>query len=143
MKSVISASTEGYREEAYSPNNPRYLEYSLFRCLLTNNPKERRYFDSGDFALSTTTHVTDNGEIKTGRSHPDRDSISHPYAPIPSSSNVDKDATEDLYRKSADFEKSPLLQKGNIDDEKPTTEEGQGKPISYEGWNQIVVLKLK
>jgi hypothetical protein len=100
--------------------------------VLTSNSKERRYFDSGDFALSTTEHVTDNGAIKTGRTHPDRDSISHPYAPIPSSSNVDKDATDDLYRKSADYEKSPLLQKGNINDEKPTTEEGQSSSISHE-----------
>lgn len=143
MKNVFSASMEGCREEAYSPNNPRYLEYNLLRCVLNNNLKERHYFDSGDSAISTTDHVTDDGSIKTGRSHPYRSSISHPYAPIPASSNVDKDAIEDMHRKSADFEKSPLLQKGNIDGKIFTIEEGQDKPISDEVWNQIVVLKSK
>jgi hypothetical protein len=77
--------------------------------------------------------MTDNGAIKTGIAHPHRESISHPYAPIPAASNVDKDATEDLYRKSAGPEKSPLLQKENIDDEEPTNEAGQENPISHEG----------
>lgn len=119
--------------EAYSPNNPRYLKYSLLRYVLTSDRKERTYFDSGDFALSAADRITDNGAIKTGRAHPHRDSISHPYAPIPAASNVDKDATEDLYRKSVDPEKSPLLQEGNIEDEEPTNEEGHGNPISHEG----------
>ncbi|KAJ5214669.1 hypothetical protein N7449_001838 [Penicillium cf. viridicatum] len=104
---------------------------------------ERTYFDSGDFALSAADRMTDNGVIKTGRAHPHRDSISHPYAPIPAASNVDKDATEDLYRKSVDPEKSPLLQKGNIEDEEPTNEEEHDNPISHEGRNQIGTLKLK
>ncbi|KAJ5328726.1 hypothetical protein N7452_009116 [Penicillium brevicompactum] len=109
MKNVISASTKGCYEEAYLPNN------------------------LSDFAISTTDHITNNSSIKTGRSHPYRSSISHLYTPIPASSNINKDATKDLYRKSADFEKSPLLQKGNIDDEKSTIEKGQGKPVSDEG----------
>lgn len=72
--------------------------------------KERTYFDSGDFALSAADHETDNGAIHTGRAHPQRGSISHPYAPIPADSNVNKDANEDPYRKSASPERSPLLQ---------------------------------
>ncbi|KAI9036919.1 uncharacterized protein KD926_001163 [Aspergillus affinis] len=75
--------------------------------LLGQKSKERTYFDSGDFALSAADRVTDNGAIQTGKAHPHRDSISHPYAPIPAASNVDKDAIEDLYRKSASPEKSP------------------------------------
>ncbi|CAI7642170.1 unnamed protein product [Penicillium palitans] len=101
--------------------------------LLAQQSKERIYFDSGDFALSAADRMTDNGVIKTGRAHPHRDSISHPYAPIPAASNVDKDATEDLYRKSVDPEKSPLLQKRNIEDEEPTNEEEHDNPISLEG----------
>lgn len=119
--------------EAYSVTNPRYLEYSLLRRVLTNNWKERTYFDSGDFALSAADRVTDHGAIQTGRAHPRRDSISHPYAPIPAASNVDKDANEDSYRKSASPEKSPLLQNTNIEDENPTSEEGQDNPNSHEG----------
>lgn len=143
MKNVISAGMEGCREEAYSPNNPRYLEYNLLRCVLTNNLKKRHYFDSGDFVISTSDHVTDDGSIKTGRSHPYRSSISLPYAPIPASSNVGKDAIEDMHRKSAELEQSPILRKANIDGKISTIKEGQGKPISDEVWNQIVVLKSK
>ncbi|KAJ5365302.1 hypothetical protein N7517_008188 [Penicillium concentricum] len=102
--------------------------------LLAQQSKERTYFDSGDFALSAADRITDNGAIKTGRAHPRRDSISHPYAPIPAASNVNKDATEELYRKSVDPEKSPLLQEGNIADEEPANEEeGHGNSISHEG----------
>ncbi|KAJ5126276.1 hypothetical protein N7448_005587 [Penicillium atrosanguineum] len=81
---------------------------------LTLLQKERTYFDSGDFALSAADHETDGGAISTGRAHPQRDSISHPYAPIPAASNVNKDANEDPYRKSASPERSPLLQQTDV-----------------------------
>ena len=68
--------------------------------VVTNHSKKRTYFDSGDFALAAADRVTDNGAIQTGSAHPKGDSISHPYAPIPAAGNVDKDANEDLYRKS-------------------------------------------
>ncbi|KAJ5110222.1 hypothetical protein N7532_002867 [Penicillium argentinense] len=101
--------------------------------MFTNNWKERTYFDSGDFALSTTDHMTDNGDVHTGKAHPHRESISRPYAPIPAASNVDKDATEDLYRKSVGPKESPLLQKENSEDEEPTREKGKGDPTCREG----------
>lgn len=110
--------------------------------MLTNHRKERTYFDSGDFALSAANRETDNGSIQTGRTHPYRDSISHPYAPIPAASNVDKDANKDSYRKSASPEKSPLLQQTDIET-KSTIEEGQAKPIARESWDQIILLKFK
>lgn len=62
----------------------------------TDEQKERRYFDSGDLALSAADRVTDNGEIKTGAAHPMRDSISRPYAPVPINSNVENDANRDF-----------------------------------------------
>lgn len=99
--------------------------------MLTNNRKDRTYFDSGDFALSAAHRETDNGAIQTGREHPHRDSISHPYAPIPAASNVDKDANKDPYRKSPSPEKTPLLQKTDIEDG-PTNKEEQVNPISEE-----------
>ncbi|KAJ5964331.1 Endosulphine [Penicillium vulpinum] len=79
--------------------------------------KERTYFDSGDFALSAADRETDNGAVQTGRAHPHRESISHPYASIPASSNVDEDANQDKYRKIASPEKSPLLHQVDIKDE--------------------------
>lgn len=100
--------------------------------MLINNRKERTYFDSGDFALSAADRVTDNGAIHTGREHPHCESISHPYAPIPAASNVDRDANEDLYRKSASPEINLLLQQTNVSYGEPTKEEGQDKPISHE-----------
>ncbi|GLI82222.1 hypothetical protein PoHVEF18_010647 [Penicillium ochrochloron] len=98
--------------------------------LLGQISKERTYFDSGDYALSAAGRVTDNGAIQTGKAHPHRDSISHPYAPIPSASNVKKDAIEDLHRKSPSPEESPLLQQTNIEDSEPPNKEGQDNPVS-------------
>ncbi|KAE8414278.1 hypothetical protein BDV36DRAFT_299190 [Aspergillus pseudocaelatus] len=62
--------------------------------LLRQQSRERRYFDSGDLALSTADRVTDEGAIQTGTAHPIRASISRPYAPVPSASNADKDANK-------------------------------------------------
>lgn len=101
--------------------------------MLIKNRKERTYFDSGDFALSAADRVTNSGAIHTGREHPYRESISHPYAPIPAASNVDKNANEDLYRKSASPEISPLIQQTNFEYGEPTKEGGQDKPLSHEG----------
>ncbi|KAL2829497.1 hypothetical protein BDW59DRAFT_36057 [Aspergillus cavernicola] len=100
---------------------------------LGQKSKERTYFDSGDFALSTTDKVTDNGAIQTGSAHPHRNSISHPFAAIPAASNVDVDANEDLYSKSVGPKRSPLLQQTNVEDEEATNKEGQGNPTSHEG----------
>ncbi|KAK7211367.1 hypothetical protein V2G26_018545 [Clonostachys chloroleuca] len=58
------------------------------RNLLNHQLDERKYFDSGDFALSQAQSGSDIGKIKTGIQHPQRESISHPRAPNPSSSNV-------------------------------------------------------
>lgn len=100
--------------------------------VLTNNRKERTYFDSGDYALSAADRVTDNGAIQTGKAHPHRDSISHPYAPIPAASNVKKDAIDDAYRKSTSPEESPLHQ-AKIEDAEPLNNEVQDNPVSQEG----------
>ncbi|KAJ5394393.1 Endosulphine [Penicillium crustosum] len=94
--------------------------------------KERTYFDSGDFALSAADRETDNGAIQTGRAHPHRESISHPYASIPASSNVEEEANQDTYRKSASIEESPLLHQADIKDEL-TNKDGQDDHVSHEG----------
>jgi hypothetical protein len=100
--------------------------------VLIKSYKERTYFDSGDFALSAGNCETDNGAIQTGKEHPHRDSISHPYAAIPAASNVDENANEDLYRKSASPATSPLLQQTNLKDHGSKKDEGQDKPASQE-----------
>lgn len=102
--------------------------------------QERKYFDSGDFALSAANRETDNGAIQTGGAYPHRESISHPYAPIPSSSNVEEDANEDKYRNSASPERSPLLQQTDMKDE-PTKQEGQDDHISYKRQERIFTLE--
>ncbi|KAE8135578.1 hypothetical protein BDV38DRAFT_252239 [Aspergillus pseudotamarii] len=56
----------------------------------------RKYFDSGDFALSAAHRMADEGAIQTGTSHPIRDGIPHPFAPVPNASNVSRDANKDL-----------------------------------------------
>jgi hypothetical protein len=100
--------------------------------VLIKSYKERTYFDSGDFALSAGNCETDNGAIQTGKEHPHRDSISHPYAAIPAASNVDKNANKDLYRRSASPATSPLLQQTNFKDQGSKKDEGQDKPASQD-----------
>jgi hypothetical protein len=82
-------------------------------------------------ALSAAHQVTNNGAIQTGRAHPYRESISNPYAPVPSTSNVDKDANEDLYKKSASPERKSLLRQQTNIEYDPTNKEEQGKAISH------------
>lgn len=74
--------------------------------------------------------MTDNGAIQTGTTHPRRDSISLPFSPVPAASNADKDANEDLHRRSASPQKSQLDQQTNIEDKDPTNDEGVDNPIS-------------
>ncbi|KAL4950814.1 hypothetical protein BDW69DRAFT_186994 [Aspergillus filifer] len=62
---------------------------------------QRTYFDSGDFALSAAHRVTDSGAIQTGTEHPVRESISHPYVPVPH--EIDKSPIKEMT-------KSPLSQ---------------------------------
>ncbi|KAJ5743451.1 hypothetical protein N7533_010553 [Penicillium manginii] len=91
--------------------------------------KNRTYFDSGDLALSAAHKVTNEGAIQTGRAHPHRESISHPYSAVPNTSNVDKDANEDLYRnKSLSPERrSPPYQDANIKHKSPMNKEDKGE----------------
>ncbi|KAL4964471.1 uncharacterized protein BDV14DRAFT_200753 [Aspergillus stella-maris] len=63
--------------------------------------QQRTYFDSGDFALSAAHRVTDSGAIQTGTEHPVRETISHPYVPVPH--EVDKSSMKEMTR-------SPLAQ---------------------------------
>ncbi|KAL3451737.1 hypothetical protein BJX65DRAFT_268505 [Aspergillus insuetus] len=81
--------------------------------ILGQHAKQRVYFDSGDYALSAAKRETDSGAIHTGTSHPVRGSISHPYAPIPNTSNVVTGADEGFHGKSypgAELVASPLSQ---------------------------------
>lgn len=95
----------------------------------TDNQKNRTYFDSGDLALAAAHKVTNDGAIQTGRVHPDRESISHPYSAVPDTSNVDKDANEDLYRnKSLSPERrSPPYQDANIKHKSPMNKENKSE----------------
>ncbi|KAJ6000914.1 hypothetical protein N7481_001323 [Penicillium waksmanii] len=68
-----------------------------------------RTFDSGDFALSAGQRANETGAIESGCKHPNRDSISHPNAPVPINSNVDYGANIFLDRKSVSPERKSLL----------------------------------
>jgi hypothetical protein len=56
----------------------------------------RKYFDSGDFALSQAHQPSDIGAVKTGSTQPLREGISRPSCPVPNSSNVESDANQQL-----------------------------------------------
>ncbi|KAF2178667.1 camp-regulated phospho protein family protein Igo1 [Zopfia rhizophila CBS 207.26] len=56
--------------------------------LIHHQLERRKYFDSGDFALSQAHRASDIGHIRTGTEHPLRESISHPSSPVPGGSNI-------------------------------------------------------
>ncbi|KAJ5749429.1 hypothetical protein N7533_006457 [Penicillium manginii] len=97
--------------------------------VLTDNQKNRNYFDSGDLALSAAHQVTNEGAIQTGRVQPDRESISHPYSTVPHTSNVDKDANEDLYRRKSlsPDRRSPIYQGASVKHKSPMNKEDKGE----------------
>ncbi|GIK06345.1 hypothetical protein Aspvir_001993 [Aspergillus viridinutans] len=121
---------EPEQKKQSNPESPSKDEEGLLRAygrlpqrgrLLDQQAKERKYFDSGDFALSTADRVTDNGAIHTGRAHPQRGSVSHPYAPVPSTSNASEDANKDVRDKAfanLKMTESPLHQHSDVDDKK-------------------------
>ncbi|KND87232.1 mRNA stability protein [Tolypocladium ophioglossoides CBS 100239] len=64
--------------------------------LLHHQLEGRKYFDSGDFALSQAHTSSDIGAVTTGCEHPLREQISHPSSAAPSSSNVDNDGNRQM-----------------------------------------------
>jgi len=87
------------------PNPPTKRDKGLLRVygktpshgdLLHRQLEGRKYFDSGDFALSQAHRPSNIGTIKTGPEHPVREKISHPLSPVPSSSNVGEGANKGM-----------------------------------------------
>ncbi|KAL2869759.1 uncharacterized protein BJX67DRAFT_346927 [Aspergillus lucknowensis] len=71
--------------------------------------RERKYFDSGDMALSSVglgSGINSNDPVHTGTEHPHRESISRPYAPVPNTSNVSEGANSEPHH-----QEHPLLKK--------------------------------
>ncbi|EWG52092.1 hypothetical protein FVEG_16920 [Fusarium verticillioides 7600] len=79
-------------------NNKRLLNrYGILPkrgSLLNHQLEGRKYFDSGDFALNQAHQSSNIGNVKTGREHPIRQDISEPSSSVPSSSNIDDNATQ-------------------------------------------------
>ncbi|KAL3262699.1 hypothetical protein ABHI18_002512 [Aspergillus niger] len=91
--------------------------------------KGRKYFDSGDYALSAANKASDDsGLVQSGTAHPLRESISRPHAPVPTISNINKDAYRDLNAQkspSPEIVESPLHQRTNIESEKTEHKNGE------------------
>ncbi|KAI9829027.1 MAG: hypothetical protein M1832_000050 [Thelocarpon impressellum] len=56
--------------------------------LLQNKLKERKYFDSGDYALSKAGKASDVGVTQMGTQHPVPENIPHLTSPGPNNGNV-------------------------------------------------------
>ncbi|KIX00689.1 uncharacterized protein Z518_09754 [Rhinocladiella mackenziei CBS 650.93] len=67
--------------------------------LLRSQVKERKFFDSGDFAISQATNDSVTGHPQTGKQHPASNEIPHLSSPVPSDSNVKPDANTSQHRK--------------------------------------------
>ncbi|KAL4892874.1 hypothetical protein BDV59DRAFT_178873 [Aspergillus ambiguus] len=114
---------EGHQES--KPETLSHEERQAFRrygrlprrgSLLGHHP--RKYFDSGDFAVSTPDRMKDNDAIQTGKSHPLREAVSHPFSRVPFTGNVSADANEAAYMERKHLS-SKMVQSGlhnEIDD---------------------------
>ncbi|KAH6985355.1 camp-regulated phosphoprotein family protein Igo1 [Ilyonectria destructans] len=91
--------------------------------LLSRQLDDRKFFDSGDFALSQAHESSDIGNINTGIEHPIRKNISHPSAPVPSSSNVEENANQEMggERRSVELKSDSHLKQD-------TTSQTRGEP---------------
>lgn len=67
----------------------------------TDHDQERKYFDSGDFALSAAGKASSTGPIQTGKEHPLLKGISHLSSPVPKGSNVNSNADIPLLRRKS------------------------------------------
>jgi hypothetical protein len=74
-------------EVSKAPSPPLVARFEL-----TNWSKGRKYFDSGDFALTQAQQPSDMGSVTTGSEHPIRQDISEPSCSVPSSSNLEGNA---------------------------------------------------
>ncbi|KAH7394771.1 hypothetical protein BKA66DRAFT_455781 [Pyrenochaeta sp. MPI-SDFR-AT-0127] len=70
----------------------RYGKLPAKGDLLNRQLERRKYFDSGDFALSQAHRASDIGHIRTGTEHPHHESISHPSSAVPAGSNIKGDS---------------------------------------------------
>ncbi|EXJ76457.1 uncharacterized protein A1O5_00965 [Cladophialophora psammophila CBS 110553] len=77
--------------------------------LLRSQVTERKFFDSGDFAISKASDDTVTGHPQTGKQHPVSGTIPRLSAPVPSDSNVKSNANASHQHKmSEDSGGSPL-----------------------------------
>ncbi|RPA81415.1 Endosulfine-domain-containing protein [Ascobolus immersus RN42] len=58
------------------------------RDILSNKLKERKYFDSGDYALSKAGKASDVGVTNIGSQHPQPENIPHVHSPVPGAIKV-------------------------------------------------------
>jgi hypothetical protein len=63
------------------------------------NLQERKYFDSGDFAISKASNDSVTGHPHTGKQHPAASILPHLSSPVPSDSNVKHDADSSQHRR--------------------------------------------
>jgi len=103
--------------------------------LLQNKMKERKYFDSGDYALSKAGKASDAGVTSIGREHPDPEKIPHHTGtPINGSMNHSKPGNINGQNSRPVKETSYLQRETSAsdmeDEEKPAGKEGAIKPMS-------------
>ncbi|KAF2840541.1 Endosulfine-domain-containing protein [Patellaria atrata CBS 101060] len=112
--------------------------------LLQNKLKERKYFDSGDYALSKAGKASDIGVTQIGREHPVPENIPHSTSPHNSNGGINLPAphTSGHGQSGSPVKESSFLHRGtSVDDtadspqaegdkvEQKAVEEGKAVPI--------------
>lgn len=80
--------------------------------------QERKYFDSGDYAMSKAGKADDGGLTAIGREHPSPDTIPHLSSSNPNGQGPLLQPTQSQGHSGSPVKESSILQKGiNVDDQ--------------------------
>lgn len=79
--------------------------------------QERKYFDSGDYALSKAGKADDVGNTSIGREHPSPDSIPHLASSGPNGNGLTLQPTQSQGQSGSPVKESSILQRGMSVDE--------------------------
>jgi len=112
------------------------------RDLLQSRIKERKYFDSGDFALSAAHKATTDAScpLKTGHQHPLLQNLPHLSSPVPSSSNVNEDADRPMLQASTSM--SPVHENSEHSHlNRTTTADEEDMVVGKEGGGDLNAAK--
>lgn len=109
--------------------------------ILSNKLKERKYFDSGDYALSKAGKASDVGVTTIGSKHPLPENIPHSHNPTGTPTTTGGSAASPGKEGSPTLAKSPMGSQEPIDGILAAATAGDAAPTGGEGQQEAQSLQ--